>query len=164
MKKRFRNQPKYYLQEAEALGSKPYISGLNCYIIQGRAEQTRWQGEVGSGQVSTALSSPVPHTHSTAWAPRGCRRQPQRQRIPASPPSLPWLKGSMGDFLLYAIKSMTPTAVPENEPMDITHSDNGFYVVLPANSFCIYTNDNVFKYRQPTQNKATMASDFTGMC
>lgn len=89
MKKRFRNQPKYYLQEAEALGSKPYISGLNCYIIQGRAEQTRWQGEAGSGQVSTALSSPVPHTHSTAWALRGCRRQPQRQRIPASPPSLP---------------------------------------------------------------------------
>lgn len=77
MKKRFRKQPKYYLQEAEALGSKPYIYGPNCYIIQGRAEQTRWQGEVGSSQVSTGLSSPVPHSHSPALAPRAAGESPK---------------------------------------------------------------------------------------
>lgn len=57
-------------------------------------------------------------------------------------------KGAWETFLFYIIRSIIPTAV--SEPVDLIHSDNGFYVVLPtpspANSLCIYIHDNVFKY------------------
>lgn len=64
----------------------------------------------------------------------------------------------MGDFLLYAIKSMTPTAVPENEPMDITHSDNvAFMWFFQQTPFAFIlmimslNTGNLHRIRQPWQ-------------
>lgn len=35
-------------------------------------------------------------------------------------------KGARETFLFYVIELIIPTAVPENEPMDLTHAGNGF--------------------------------------
>lgn len=160
MKKQFRKQPKYSLQGAEALGSKPHISGFSCYIIWSRAEQTGIEGRLPAARWALPWAH-LCHSHcqgrAQLWHWGAAGESPKAAHLCFTTFTL---LINLGDSSFYVLKSKSRQLYLRMRLWILPTQIMAFYVVLPANSLCIYTNDSVFKFRQPTQKKATMKSNW----